>query len=253
MKLKQVLNVLAVRATLAVNGLANSLPINGQTTGEVSDGIPTLFTPAGYVFSIWGLIYLGLIAFAVYQALPAQREKPFLARIGYWFVASCAFNVGWLFAWHYEQFVLSLVLMLGLLVSLIAVYLRLDVGRRPVSGAEKALVHLPFSIYLGWISVATIANVSITLYTLGWGGWGIAPQVWTVVVLIVGAALGVAMILLRREVAFPLVIVWAFAGIVVRRMDVLPVAIAAGAAAFLLLVVLVVDRVRGRPRLSQGV
>jgi hypothetical protein len=228
MQLIQILNLIAVIATVAVNSLANIIPFNGQTTGEVSDAIPTLFTPAGYVFSIWSVIYLGLFAFALYQALPSKRDEEFLDRIGYWFVASSVFNMIWIVLWHYEQFVLTLILMLGLLISLIAIYVRLGVGRRKVSAGERWLVHLPFSIYLGWISVATIANVTTVLVTAGWGGWGISPEIWAVLVILVGGALGIAMALTRRDWAYPLVIVWAFIGIVVARPDVLPVAIAAG-------------------------
>ena len=228
MQLIQILNLIAVIATVAVNSLANIIPFNGLTTGEVSDAIPNLFTPAGYVFSIWTVIYLGLFAFAVYQVLPSKRDEEFLDRIGYWFVVSSVFNIAWIFAWHYEQFVITLILMLGLLISLIAIYLRLGVGRREVSTGERWLVHLPFSIYLGWISVATIANVTTVLVTGGWGGWGISPEIWTVLVILVGGALGIAMALTRRDWAYPLVIVWAFIGIIVARPDVLPVAIAAG-------------------------
>jgi hypothetical protein len=250
MKRRQILNLIALIATVAVNGLANALPLNGQTTGDVADQIPTLFTPAGYVFGIWSVIYLGLLAFAIYQALPRQRDRSFLDRIGYWFVISCLFNSAWIFLWHYELFVPTLIAMVGLLISLIAIYLRLDIGRRPVPRAVKWLVHVPFSIYLGWISVATIANVSVALYTLGWGGWGIAPEAWTVLVLIVGAALGIAMILTRGEVAYPLVIAWAFIGVVVRRSDAPLIAITAGAATGLMLIVLAAFRLLRRPRAS---
>jgi len=132
--LRQVVNVLAVVATIVVNGLANVLPLNGQTTGEISDRFQVYFVPAGYVFSIWGLIYLGLIAFAIYQALPAQRENPRLCRVGYLFAASCLANVAWLFLWHYEQFLWTFVAMLSLLVLLILIYLRFAVGGRAGRG-----------------------------------------------------------------------------------------------------------------------
>jgi hypothetical protein len=245
MRVTQWLNVLALVVVLAVNGLANALPLNGMTTGDLSDNLPNLFTPAGYVFSIWGLIYLALIGFAVYQALPAQKEAPFQERIGWWFVASCVFNVAWLFAWHYELIPLSLVFMLALLGSLLAIYLRLDIGRREVSRAESWLVNVPFGIYLGWISVATIANVTTTLVSLDWQGFGLAPEIWTVLVLIVGAALAVAMIFLRREVAFPLVVVWAFAGIVVKQTNNPVIAATAGLLAAAVFLVLVLTRLMG--------
>ena len=245
MKKWQIINIVALVVTLAVNGLANYLPLNGQTTGEVSDSIPTLFTPPGYVFSIWGLIYLWLLAFVCYQALRAQRDTDFLVRIGPWFAISCACNLVWLVLWHWEQFPLTEVLMVGLLASLIVLYVRLGIGRRKVSTGEKWLVQAPFSIYLGWISVATIANTSILLYTLNWGRWGISEQVWTILVIIVAAALGVAMTLLRSDIAYPLVIVWAAIGIVVARGDMPAIAITAGTCAALVVLVLLLSRVAG--------
>ena len=130
MKTRQILNLIALLGTVIVNGLANALPFNGITTGEISDSFPVLFTPAGYVFSIWGVIYLLLFGFAVYQALPSQRDNPRLERIGYWFVLSSLFNAVWIFLWHYGYFLLTLLAMLGLLVSLIVIYQRLQIARK---------------------------------------------------------------------------------------------------------------------------
>ena len=217
-RLRQGVNVLAVLATIAVNGLANALPLNGQTTGEISDRFDVYFVPAGYVFSIWGLIYLGLLAFAVYQALPGQRDNARLRRVGYLFALSCLANMAWLFLWHYEQFPLTLVAMLALLLLLIAIYLRLDIGRARVSRAETWLVNIPFSIYLGWITVATIANVTSLLDYLNWNGWGISPEVWAVIMLVAGLGIASAVSLTRGDVAYMLVIMWAYAGIAVKHM-----------------------------------
>ena len=225
--LRQVVNVLAVLVTIAINGLANALPLNGQTTGEISDRFQVYFVPAGYVFSIWGLIYLALVAFAVYQALPAQRDNPRLRRIGTLFALSCLANVAWLFLWHYEVFPLTLVAMVALLLSLIAIYLRLEIGRAHVSAAEKWLAHVPFSIYLGWVTVATIANVTSVLDYANWGGWGIRPEAWTVIMLVAGTAIAAAVGFTRRDVAYMLVIVWAFAGIAVKHAGTPAVATAA--------------------------
>ena len=244
MKLKQILNWLGLIIVIAVNAGANALPLNGKTTGEISDNIPTLFTPAGYVFSIWAVIYLGLLAFAWYQSQRAQRTAEFGERIGYWFFVSCIFNSAWIVAWHYEQFPLTLVLMLGLLICLLAIYLRLDIGRRRVSAAESRWVHLPFSIYLGWISVATVANVSTVLYTTGWNGGPLSPGLWTVIMVIVAALLGLAMIALRNDVGFPLVIVWALVGIAVARSAIPLIALASTASAAVVLVAWVVARLR---------
>jgi translocator protein len=235
MKFRQVLNILAFILVVGVNGLANSLPINNQTTGEISDSYPVMFTPAGYVFSIWGLIYLGLLGFVIYQALPAQRDNPRLDRVGYWFVWSCIFNSIWIFLWHYELMLWSVLVMLGLLASLILVYLRLEIGRNRVPLGESLLARLPFSIYLGWISVATIANVSVLLYDLGWDGFGLTEQVVTVIMLAIGSLLGFLMARRRAEVAYPLVLAWAFAGIFVNQAGFTLVVIAAGLAAVAML------------------
>ncbi len=245
--LRQAVNVLATLVTIAINGLANALPINGQTTGEISDRFRVYFVPAGYVFSIWGLIYLALMAFAVYQALPGQRENPRLRRIGYLFALSCVANSAWIFLWHYEFFELTLVAMFGLLLLLIAIYLRLGIGRVRVSAAEKWLVHIPFSIYLGWITVATIANVTSVLYYLNWDGWGIRPEIWAVIMLVVGAGIASAVSISRGDVAYVLVIVWAFAGIAVKHANTQMVAITAGLMALIVALTLLV----GVPRKKQ--
>ncbi len=221
---------------IVVNGLANALPINGQQTGEISDRFPVFFVPAGYVFSIWGLIYLGLLAFAAYQALPGQRDNERLRRVGAWFVVSCAANVAWIFLWHYNLFSLSLAVMLVLLISLVAIYLRLEIGRAVVATAERWAVHAPFSVYLGWITVATVANATDVLYDVGWGGWGIAPEAWAVVMMAIATGIGLGVLATRRDIAYALVLVWAFVGIAVKQM---PRALSVGVAALILAAVIV--------------
>ncbi len=243
MKTRHILNIVTLVLVLVVNTLASTLPLNGMDTGQISDSIPSLFTPAGYVFSIWGVIYLALIAFAVYQALPAQRDNARLNAIGYWFIISNLFNSAWIFAWHYLQFNLSLIIMLGILVSLLILYSKAGIGVTPANIKEKIFLNIPFSIYLGWISVATIANVSTVLIKNNWAGFGIAPEIWTVIVLLVGTALGMAMIILRKEIAYPLVLIWAFIGIINARPEVTPVVITAGIGASLIFLVMVVSRV----------
>lgn len=206
----------ALLVVLAVNGLANTLPLNGQTTGEISDRFEVFFVPAAYVFSIWGLIYLGLIAYAAYQARGSSGRDPDIRGIDGLFVLSCAANVAWLFFWHYEVFWASVVAMLVLLGSLIAIYLRLDIGRRQVSTGRQWFVHVPFSIYLGWITVATIANITVFLDSLGWSGWGLSEPTWAAVMLVIATAIAAVMAFTRRDVAYLLVLVWAFIGIAVR-------------------------------------
>ena len=210
-------NILATALALVVNVLASALPLNGKNTGAISDQFKVLFVPAGYVFAIWGVIYIGWIAFSIYQALPSQRANARLNRIGWLYALSGVLNAGWLFTWHYELFPLSVVVMLALLVTLIAIYLRLDNGGVQVSAIEKWCVNIPFSVYLGWISVATIANITDLLYYWRWNGWGIMPELWAVIMLVVATALALAMTLTRGDLAFLLVLVWSFVGIAVKQ------------------------------------
>jgi benzodiazapine receptor len=156
---------------------------------------------------------------------------------------SCVANIAWLFLWHYEVFPLTLVAMLSLLLLLIAIYLRLGIGRARVPTAEKWLVHVPFSVYLGWITVATIANVTSLLDYLNWSGWGISPEAWTVIMLIAGVGIASAVSLTRGDVAYMLVIVWAFAGIAVKHAGTPVVAIAAWVTTALAVLMLVVGLV----------
>lgn len=244
-KVRQAAVVVTVLAVIGVNVLANVLPINGQTTGAVANQFDVYFFPAGYAFSIWSVIYLGLVAFAVYQALPAQRDNPRVSRIGYLVVLTGLANIAWIFFWHYERFPLSVVAMLVLLGALIAIYQLLEVGQRSVPAAEKWLAHVPFSLYLAWVTVATIANVTILLAYLNWDGWGISPAVWTVILIIVGLAIAAVVSLPRSDTAYLLVIAWAFAAIAVRQADVSLVFTSAAIAAGVVLILAIVAFIHG--------
>ncbi|MFW6056309.1 MAG: hypothetical protein ACOC9B_03270 [Chloroflexota bacterium] len=213
------LNTFGLVLVLTLNGLANALPINGVTTGKVSDQYDNLFTPAGFTFSIWGLIYLLLIAFVVYEWLMARSGRDrFSERIGFWFLVSCLANASWILAWHYGLLPLSLVLMLVLLGSLLTVYLRLGIGLTGTTRGEWAFVHLPFSVYLGWITVATIANVAVLLVSVQWDGFGLSPQFWTAAVIAVATGIALAMAFRRRDIYFCLVVDWALLGILLKRL-----------------------------------
>jgi hypothetical protein len=236
---RQVLVVLSVLATLAVNALAEALPFNGLSTAQISDRFHVFFVPAGYVFSIWGLIYISLIAYAVFQALPSQRENPALRRTGYPVVVSGLANMAWLFLWHYLQFPLTLLVMLALLAVLIVIYLELGIGRTKVSAAEAWAVRVPFSIYLGWITVATIANVTDVLYYWNWNGFGISARNWTLVLFAAVLVIAGLMSLTRRDVAYNLVIVWALAGIAVKQSAAKSIVVSSLVTALLVLAVLV--------------
>jgi hypothetical protein len=236
---RQILNVVAAAATIGFNWMANALPLNNLTTGEISDRFQVYFVPAGYVFSIWGVIYLGIIAFAIYQALPAQRDNPRLGRIGYLFVLSCLANIVWLFLWHYEYFPLTLIAIFGLLLCLIAIYIRLGIGGVSVPLAERWLVHLPFSIYLGWVSVASISNTTIVLDYLRWDRWGLAAEWWAVGMLFIGVGLAFVVGLTRRDVAYVLVLIWAYIGVAVKQSAISTVAQGAWATTALLTLIVI--------------
>jgi len=214
--LRQGAVLLVVLATITINILANALPINGLNTGQISDRFQVYFVPAGYVFSIWGLIYVGLIAYAAYQILPSQRDNPRLQATGWWVVLGGLANSAWIFLWHYEQFVGTLGAMLILLATLIAVYLRLGAGQTKVPAAETWMVRVPFSIYLGWISVATIANVSDVLDFVGWNQWNISDGTWMMGILAVVVGLAGVVNITRRDIAYTAVLLWALAGIGVK-------------------------------------
>jgi len=243
---RQILVLLSVIATIIVNGLATGLPLNGQTTGEISDRFDVFFVPAGYVFSIWGLIYVGLIAYAIYQLLPAQKDNPALRSIGYLFVLSSLANIAWIFLWHYEQFPLTVVAMGILLLCLIAIYLRLDIGRAKVSNGMRWFVHLPFSLYLGWITVATIANVTSLLDYWNWNGWGISEEMWAVIMLVVATAVGGLVSFSRGDIAYAAVLIWAFVGIALKHSGNPIVSTAAWAAAVTTAVLLIIALIRRR-------
>jgi hypothetical protein len=216
--LLKVTNIIAFVLAVAVNGLAGSTTaLGGKNTAQISDANPTLITPAGYVFSIWGVIYILLGVFVVYQALPNQQGKDFQKRIGWLFVLSSIVNITWLFLWQFELLTLSVVLMFLLLTTLILIYLRLGIGKSTVSIREKLAVHIPFSVYLGWITIASIANVAVALVSLNWDGFGISPETWAILIVIVALVISILVVATRKDVAYGMVIVWAMIGIAVKQ------------------------------------
>jgi len=214
----QIGNVLSFAAVVVVNALANILPLNGVTTGELSDSYPNYFVPAGYVFGIWGVIYLLLLGFTVRQLRRGGDDAETLRKIGWLFTASNVFNGAWIFLWHWRLVALSLVPMFGLLASLILIYLRLDIGGAQVSRDQRIYYHLPFSVYLGWITVAPIANIVAYLVSSGWESYGVTATYWTVAVIAVAVALTLVNLYTRGDAAYSLVIVWALSGIVYKQM-----------------------------------
>ncbi len=219
-KTLQVLNLLGFLLVMVLNGLANTLPINGYTTGELSALYPNLFTPAGLTFSIWGLIYLALFGFVLFQAkgLFNQKAHPKAVNlIGLWFFISCLANSGWILAWHYRLVWLSVLLMLLLLFSLITIYRNLGIGIRPAQALEKWLVHAPFSLYLGWTSVATIADVTAFLVHIGFNGFGLPPHFYTAALIIAATLVGLYLLNKNMDLVYAAVLLWAFFGIYYKR------------------------------------
>lgn len=203
---------------LVMNTLAVTLPIAGKSTGELSDLYPNLFVPAGFTFAIWSIIYLLLIAFVIYQWV-VNEEKSQLKAIGPLFLVNGICNGLWLVAWHYEYIWLSLLIMGGLLFTLIALYLRLNIN---YSNKENVrwLVHVPISVYLGWISIATVANVTTLLVSLKWTGGPLSQDSWASIMIVVAVILGALMLLRKRDVFYASVVAWATFGIFQKRSSV---------------------------------
>ncbi|HSG96677.1 MAG TPA: tryptophan-rich sensory protein [Woeseiaceae bacterium] len=233
-------NIAAFVVTILFNGLANGLPLNGQTTGEISDKYPSLFTPAGFTFGIWGLIYLGLIVFVIWQALPAQRKNQKVAAVSMLFKVNCLANALWIVVWHYDLLGVSLAVMLVILFTLVQIYRRLiaDIDFAPFG--EHLVLYLPFSVYTAWITVATIANASVLQIGNGWDDIAMSAVHWTLLKLAVAGAIGATMIVRFRDIPFALVIAWAAYGISV--MQSATPAVAGAATTLSLLALLLVAR-----------
>lgn len=230
-----VVSVISFVIMVVLNGLANALPLNGVTTGVLSDEIPNLFVPAGLTFAIWGLIYALLLGYAgaVLSAAFGKESSPrWAAADGWIFSLNAILNAAWIVAWHWRMVGLSLALMLGILATLIILLERLHRADmvKPVAAANglkaprigraelrEFFLRVPILVYLGWICVATIANVTAFLVTSGWDGFGLSPSAWTVAMIAAGALVGLLLVLRRGAVSSALVVVWAYAGIVLKR------------------------------------
>jgi hypothetical protein len=200
-----------------VNALANILPINGLQTGTISDNIPNLFAPIGSTFIIWGLIYISLFVSVMYQIslLRNSEKSESLDVFGPYFIYSNILNALWIFAWHYLQLLPSVIIMLLLLISLILLYLRIASSEKGL--AYNVLIKFPISIYLGWITIATVANITALLVTLDWNGFGLSPMLWTIIVIAVATFINVIVAITKLDIWFPLVGIWAIFGIWQKR------------------------------------
>jgi hypothetical protein len=255
---RSLLTVAVYVVTVIVNGAANALPINGQQTAEISDRFQVFVIPAGYVFSIWGVIYLLLGAFTVFQALPSRRTDPLLRDLGWLPALTGVLNTTWVLLFQYEMFVATVPVMVALLATLIVIHRRSWEHRASIDRTADLLVRVPFSVYLGWITVATIANIAQTLQAVGFDGFGIQPEVIASGVLLLGLTIALTFVWRFHDAAYGLVIVWAYAGIVVKEAASPYVPIVAGAGAIMvaaLVVLCLADRLppaRGPLRLSPG-
>lgn len=205
------LMTLAYIGVVALNALANILPLNGQTTGEISNRLPVMFTPAGYVFSIWSIIYILLAIWIFGFWMRWKKGEVPSFKITLFFLLSAGFNMLWLFLWHYEYFIWTLFAMFGYLLALIALYFQYGNDER------KVTERMPISVNMGWISVAAITNVSFVLTYYNWGGWGLSDQLWTVIMLTVATAIALHIRFHHFDVPFALVFIWAFIGIAIKH------------------------------------
>ncbi|MDD2483409.1 MAG: tryptophan-rich sensory protein [Eubacteriales bacterium] len=212
--------VLSFLIMITANTLAVSLPLNDRLTGDISDAYPNLFAPAGITFSIWGVIYLLLAIYVFYQSgIFEKYNKPYGTHvpemIGLTFTVSSLANAAWIFAWHYDKIALSLVFMILILLCLIRITTALQY--ETLSKREKIVIKLPFSIYFGWITVATIANVTVLLVRYKWNRFGLPEEAWMIMMLFVGAAIATVIILKNRDKAYGLVLIWAYVGIIIKH------------------------------------
>jgi hypothetical protein len=237
-------NVIATVLTIIINSLSNTSILGANTVGEISDAYPTFFTPAGYVFAIWGIIYALLLMFSIHQVLPKQQDAPFREKIGLYYILCSVANIIWIVLWVNNYILFSTILMFLLLASLIVIYRRLDSIGAQMSLRENLAVFLPFSVYLGWITVASIGNVAVTLVSLNWNGWGLSELSWTILMIGVAIAVTLIMIVRKRDIGFSLVLIWALLGILVKQSDVQNIVLTTGSGIGLIVIALIVQAVR---------
>ena len=204
---------------VVTNYLANALPLNGRQTGEISDAYENLFAPAGITFSIWGLIYLLLAIHLLYQWGLFHKDGvangKLLSKVAVLFSVSSLANTAWVFAWHYDQILISTLLIATILVLLATIVVTLRDSQ--LTSREQWLVRVPFSVYFGWITVATVANITVWLVSIGWDGFGIPIQIWAVIIIAVAALIGTLVMLANRDFAYVVVLLWAFTGILIKH------------------------------------
>lgn len=217
--LRQVTTFVAILSSIIINTISNFFPADGLDMASLSD---VLFTsvqilPANYAFAIWGLIYLSLIVFGIYQVQPSQRYNPRLQCSGYLLAFACIAQCTWIYLFLARLFPLSVIAMLGILVPLILMYQALHLDCHLISLKEEWFIRTPISIYLGWITAAFVVNVSLALYSLNWNGWNIAFPIWTVIMMAVATMIASFVIIKYQDTAYALVIVWTLVAIAIRQ------------------------------------
>ncbi|WP_373517479.1 tryptophan-rich sensory protein [Pricia sp.] len=217
-----ILNLLSVVFVIAVNYVSQALRLNDTTIGEISKKYNSLFTPADYAFAIWGLIFLGLLAYSIFQirrAFFSEKKSPFIEQTGYWFILANVLNAAWVLAFVYDYTGLSVLIMLGILFSLIKIIVNTNMERWDAPIEVIAFVWWPICLYSGWIAVATIANVSTYLTKIGWEGFGLGDQEWTITMIAVATLLNIIMIWKRNMREFAAVGIWSLIAIFIRHRD----------------------------------
>jgi translocator protein len=231
-----------ITTVLMITGYALShiIPNVVKSVSEVSNNFSVYFVPAPYTFSIWWIIFSGLIAYTVFQALPAQKESLALRKIGWWYIGGSISIMAWMYFWHSQRFAFMMLTMTGVLVSLLSIYEKLNIGMEKESLRMRYLVHMPFSIYLGWVTMSTIANISQFLAGSGWNGFGISPKIWTVVLIVLAILIAELTAFNRQDLAYLAVVVWSFIGIAVKNVGISPVFEAASVAAGFVIIMAVI-------------
>ena len=243
--------LLAIFGTLAINTLSNIFPPGGENVGEIANTTlaGVLITPANYAFAIWGLIYVGLIAYGVYQLRPAQRQDPVLQTVNRCLIVACVAQMLWIGLFTLKYFTLSIPVMLVILGALIVCYQALKIGH-PARRDRRWYANYPFGLYLGWIAVATVVNIASALYAADWSGWGLGDVAWTQIMVVVSGLIAALVIWTKRDIAFTLVFCWAYGAIAIRHGDSMAIAGTAIATAAILLIFLLLRRYQGQLKMQ---
>ncbi len=236
-RFRQFLTLVAILAAFGTNVASNLVPVGGETIGKIANTKfkDVLIIPANYAFAIWGLIYVGLIGFGIYQARPAWAQNLYLRRAGYFVVLAMVAQIAWVYIFLYRYFAWSLLAMVVILLATIAAYLRMGIGIRRAIRQERWWLQAPISLYMGWISVATVVNVAIALHDAGWHAEGMTATIWTIVMAVASTAISAILRWRRHDNVYPAVTVWALVAIAIGNLNTSAIAFSAGGLAIALI------------------